>query len=354
MANIFWKKGSMIGKSPEDLVFVGEQRMERSTIDLIKYDERKIVEISDLSVTECEEHVDMGSVSWFNINGLHDIELIRSLGKSFNLHPLILEDLVHTEQRTRMEEYDNCIYIVTRMLRYDESGCELSNDQISIVIGENYLLTFQESKGVVFEPVRERIRRNRGRIRKVGPDYLAYALLDTIVDNYIYQVERVGEKAEETEDLIIGDPTEELLAKIYENRKEINYLRKTINPAKDLISQLCRSEADNIQETTYPFLKDLLGHITQAYELIYIYHEMLSDQLNVYNSEVSNRLNEIMKVLTVFTAIFIPISFLAGVYGTNFKFLPELSYKYSYFIFWGAIILIVAVMLRYFRKKKWL
>jgi len=209
---------------------------------------------------------------------------------------------------------------------------------LSMILGKTFLLTFQERPGDVFEPVREWIRKHKGRIRKVGIDYLAYALLDTIVDNYIFIIERLGEQIEDIEDENLGNPTQGVLTRINNYKREMNYLRKTVRPAREFMLQLSRLDSDLIHDETVPFLKDLLDLASQAVDVIDTYREMLSDHLNIYNTGVSNRLNEIMKVLTIFSAIFIPLTFIAGIYGTNFDNLPELHYRYSYFIMWGVIL----------------
>lgn len=223
-----------------------------------------------------------------------------------------------------------------------------------MVLGKSFLLTVQEQPGDVFEPVRERIRKQKGRIRKVGIDYLAYALLDTIVDNYIFIIERLGEQIEDIEDEILDNPNQDVLTRINAYKREMNYLRKSIRPARELILQLSKHDSDLVQEQTLPFLKDLLDLVTQAVEVIDTYRDMLSDHLDIYNTGVNNRLNEIMKILTIFSAIFIPLTFIAGIYGTNFKYLPELNYRYSYFALWGVMVVIALGMVRFFRRKKWL
>ena len=354
MSFIFKGKKELIGKSAEELVFVGEKRQEVSTIDLIRYSREKIVEIEDIDARECPDHLERGSVTWLNIQGLHDLELIRRIGKGFDLHPLILEDIVHTGQRPRVEEHENCLFIISRILYFNRDEGHFTSEQLSMILGKGFVLTFQERKGRVFEPVRERIRKNKGRLRLSGSDYLAYALLDTLMDDYIWHVERVGALVDETEDQILEEASDQILSRVYENKKQINDLRKTINPLNDVVNYLCRKENEFIKEDTLIFLKDLKGMTAQTIDTINTYREMLSDQLNIYNAGVSNKLNEIMKVLTIFSAIFIPLSFLAGVYGTNFDHMPEIHFKFSYFIFWGVIITVVVLMLRYFKKKGWI
>lgn len=354
MARFLKKKEASLGQVPGELVFIGEQKVPESTIKIIDYDQTHLREQDLLDIKEGIPYKETTTVTWLNINGLHDTELIKTVGGGFGLHPLVLEDIVNTGQRPKMEEYDDYLFFTLKMMRYDRTEERIHSEQLSMVLGENFLLTFQERPGDVFEPVRDRIRKQKGRIRKVGIDYLAYALLDTIVDNYIFIIERLGGQIEDIEDEILDNQTQDVLSRINTYKREMNYLRKSIRPAKEFILQLSRLDSDFIQESTVPFLKDLLDLITQAVEIIDTYREMLSDHLDIYNTGVSNRLNEIMKVLTIFSAVFIPLTFIAGIYGTNFEYLPELHYRYSYFVFWGFMVLVSVVMLRFFKRRKWL
>lgn len=343
-----------MGQVPGELFFIGEQKVEEATIRLIDYDQEQLNECELRDIKDGLACKNSTTVTWLNINGLHDTELIRKIGKGFDLHALVLEDIVNTGQRPRMEEYDEYLYFVLKMMRYDQKTGAVHSEQLTMVLGKTFLLTFQEQPGDVFEPVRERIRKHKGRIRKVGIDYLAYALLDTIIDNYLFIIERLGEQIEEIENEILDNPTQGVLTKINNYKREMNYLRKTIRPAKEFILQLSRLDSELIQEKTQPFLKDLLDLASQAVDAIDTYREMLSDHLNIYDSRMSNRLNEIMKVLTIFSAIFIPLTFIAGIYGTNFENVPELHFRYSYFVMWGVMVIVALVMLRFFRRKKWL
>jgi magnesium transporter len=278
---------------------------------------------------------------------------MKEIGETFDLHPLLIEDIMNTDQRPKLQESDNNLFVVLKMLRYDETKQTIIAEQLSLVIGKTFLLTFQEQPGDVFEPVRERIRRQKGRIRATSIDYLAYALLDTVVDNYIYIIERFGEKIEDMEELVLGNPEPEVMEQLSNYRKEMNYLRKSIRPAREAITHLARLDTELIDTETIPFLKDLEDLITQASEAIDTYREMLSDQMNLYNSSLSNKMNDIMKVLTIFAAIFIPLTFIAGIYGTNFEYLPELHFKYSYYIFWGVMVAVAVSLLIFFKRKRW-
>lgn len=354
MARFLKKTHAAAGQAPGEMIFVGERKMEKPTIKIIDYDETDLAEKDIQAIHEATSHKNTDTVTWININGVHDKQLIESVGKSFDLHALVLDDIVNTGRRPSMDDYDNYLFFTLKMMRYDETENKIISEQLSMVLGRSFLITFQERQGDVFEPIRERIRRQKGRIRKVGVDYLAYALLDIITENYIIIIERLGEQIEDLENEILENPTREILSRINDYKREMNYLRKTVRPVREFMQQLSRIDSDLIHEQNIPFIKDLLDLSTQAVEVIDTYREMLSDYLEIYNTGVNNRLNEIMKVLTIFSAVFIPLTFIAGIYGTNFENVPELSFKYSYFIFWGILVVIAISMLRFFKRKKWL
>jgi len=354
MARFFKKREESKGLAPGSLVFIGNKKVENIRIRVIDYDKSKLNEAQLDDITKGKEFKETKTVTWINVDGLHDLTLMQEIGDIFDLHPLLLEDILNTGQRPKIEEFDNCLFLVLKMLRYDKEKRVIIAEQLSMVLGSTYLLTFQEQPGDVFEPVRERIRKQKGRIRGTGIDYLAYALLDTVVDNYISIIERLGEQIEDIEEEVLTNPKPAVMEKINTFKREMNFLRKSIRPLREAILQLLKLDSDLIKDKTIPFLKDLQDLITQATEAIDTYREMLSDQLNLYNSSISNRMNEIMKVLTIFAAIFIPLTFIAGIYGTNFEYLPELHFKYSYFIFWGVMISVVIALLAFFKRKDWL
>ena len=354
MARFLKKKDASLGQAPGEIVFIGEQKVSEVTIRVIDYDSEHLSDRQLLDIKDGAQYKETDTVTWININGLHETQLIRQLGDNFGLHPLVMEDIVNTGQRPKMEEYDEYLFFVLKMMRYDEDSGEIQSEQLSMILGKTVLITFQERPGDVFDPVRDRIKKHKGRIRKVGIDYLAYALLDTIVDNYMTIIERLGEQIEEIENVILENPTQAVLTRINNYKREMNYLRKVVRPAREFMLQLTRHDSDLIHAETVPFLKDLLDLASQAVDVIDTYRDMLSDHLNIYNTGVSNRLNEIMKVLTIFSAIFIPLTFIAGIYGTNFDNVPELHFAYSYYIMWGVFLLLAVTMLRYFRSRRWL
>jgi len=354
VARFFKKREATKGQSPGSLIFIGNKKIDQVRLRIIDYDKSQLKEDELKNIAAGAEFKQTNTVTWINLDGLHDLSTIKEIGQTFDLHPLLLEDILNTGQRPKLEVFDNCLFIVLKMLRYDKEKSMIVTEQLSLVLGATYLLTFQEQPGDVFEPVRERIRNQKGRIRGSGIDYLAYALLDTVVDNYIFVIEKMGERIEDIEEEILENADPKVMEKINTFKREMNFLRKSVRPAREALIQLVKLDSELIHETTLPFLKDMQDLITHATDAIDIDRDMLSDQLNLYNSVISNRMNDIMKVLTIFAAIFIPLTFIAGIYGTNFEYLPELKFKYSYFIFWGVMLSVVAAMLMFFRKKKWL
>jgi len=354
MARFFKKRDRSRGLAPGSLIFIGDQKVEQIRIRLIDYDK---VDLKEEEITNIKAGGDLKktkTITWLNIDGLHDMALMKELGESFDLHPLLLEDVLNTGQRPKLGEFDNCLFFVLKMLRYDEQTRKVIAEQLSLVLGEHFLITFQEQPGDVFEPVRERIRKQKGRIRMAGIDYLAYALLDTVVDNYIYVIERIGEKVEDLERDVFNASDGSTLERINTLKQEMNFLRKSVRPVKEAILQLIKLESDLIRKMTIPFLKDLQDLINHASEAIDTYRDLLSDHFDTYNTTINNRMNEVMKVLTIIATIFIPITFVAGIYGMNFEFMPELKWKFAYFGVWAAIIGVTLGMIIYFRKKKWI
>jgi magnesium transporter len=342
------------GLEPGTLVYTLEKKVEKVRIRIIDYDETQLEEREVEKVEECFPFKDKPTVSWINIDGLHDVELIEKIGKQFGLHPLILEDIVHTGQRPKLEDFGSHIFVVLKMLYYDQDKNELKTEQVSLILGENFVISFQERVGDIFEPLRERIRKSKGRVRKAGADYLAYALIDSIVDNYFVILEQLGERIEDTEQELATNPTLETLQTIRVFKKEMIFLRKSIWPLREVASILERGELSLIKKSTGIYLRDVYDHTIQIIDTVESYRDMLSGMLDVYLSSISNRMNEVMKVLTIFAAIFIPLTFVAGIYGMNFAFMPELGWRWGYFGILLVMAIIAAVMLVYFRRKRWL
>lgn len=362
MKNIKLKFGSRFTKkSPEKaglppgtLVHIGEKMLEKAKITIIDYDETNFQEKEAKTVEECFPFKDEPTNTWINIDGLHEVDIIEKIGKHFDVHPLILEDILHTGQRPKMEDFENYIYIVLKMLSFNENENEIKSEQVSLILSKNVVISFQESVGDVFNPVRERIRNGKGRIRKMGSDYLAYALMDAIVDNYFIILEKLGEKIEVLEEELITNPVPETLHMIHNLKREMIFLRKSVWPLREVISNLERGESHLIMESTTIYLRDVYDHTIQVIDTIETFRDMLSGMLDIYLSSVSNKMNEVMKVLTIIATIFIPLTFIAGIYGMNFEYMPELSWQWGYPAVWAVVIVIGASMVLYFRKKRWL
>ncbi|MCG6185938.1 magnesium/cobalt transporter CorA [Maribellus maritimus] len=354
MARFLKSRKSSHGASPGSLIFIGNRKMEKSEIHLIAYNKETLIEKQIDNLDEIQDDLPDESVLWINIYGLQDTQLIEKIGEKFTIPPLELEDILNTDQRPKIIENENNLTVFLKVLEYDQENTRVAGDHISMVVGNNYVITFQERVARYFEPVRERIRSNKGRIRKTGPDYLAYALIDTLVDGYLQSIENLGAVIENMEEEVFTETRKEIVQKIYRLKMNVSFIRKSVFPLKEMMLVLNKTESKFIQKKTYSFFKDLLDLSTQAMEAVDIYYNMTNDYLNIYHANVGNRTNDVMKVLTIFASIFIPLTFIAGVYGTNFDFLPELHFQYSYFIMLGVMAVIAGAMLYYFKRKDWL
>lgn len=348
------RRSRKAGAPPGTLVHIGEKMAENIRITYLDYDEKDMIEKQVSKIEECFPFKSTPTVTWINIDGLHEIETIEKLGKEFDLHPLMLEDILHTEQRPKIEDFEKYLFIVLRMLSYNSETQAVESEQLSIVLGPNYVISFQERVGDIFDPIRERIRNAKGRIRKMGPDYLCYSLVDAIVDNYFTILEKVGEKIESMEEELVSEPTENILQQIHSMKREMISLRRSVWPLRELISGLQRSESALIQESTGIYLRDVYDHTIQVIDTVESFRDMVSGMLDIYLSSISNKMNAVMKVLTIIATIFIPLTFIAGIYGMNFENMPELKLWWAYPLVWIVMIAVAAVMLVYFRKKKWL
>jgi len=354
MADQVSKRSKKTGLPPGSLVHVGERKVEKTLITVIDYDGDNVFEKEVETVEECFRFRETSTVTWINVDGVHDSEIVEKLGSYFGLHPLILEDIMTTSQRPKMEDLGDAVYIVLNMVEWGSGDPDLVTEQMSLVFGKNFVLSFQERPGDTFDPVRERIRKGKGRIRKMGPDYLAYTLIDAVVDDYFVVLERMGEQIEEIEDELVADPKKATLNEIHAMKREMIFLRKSAWPLREVISRLERAESPLIQKTTGIFFRDVYDHMIQVIDNIETFREMLSGMLDMYLSSVSNRMNEVMKILTIIGTIFIPLTFIAGVYGMNFKFMPELEWRWGYFLLWGMMLAVGISLLVYFKRKKWL
>ena len=354
MPKLIKKRSKKAGLPPGTLVHIGERKSETPKITIMDYDESSFQEKEIKTIEECLLFKDKPTVTWINVDGLHQVEILEKIGECYGFHPLVMEDILNTDQRPKMEDYGDYIYIVLKMLDQGNKNNEIVTEQISFILGPNFVISFQEKEGDVFDPTRERIKNGKGRIRKMGADYLAYSLLDSIVDSYFIILEKLGEKIEFLEEKLITRPTPETLQTIHHLKREMIFLRKAVWPLREVISGLERNESSLIMESTRIYLRDVYDHTIQTIDTIETFRDMVSGMLDIYLSSVSNRLNSVMKVLTIIATIFMPLTFLAGIYGMNFKYMPELEWRWGYPVIWLIMIGIGVFMLAYFKKKKWL
>jgi magnesium transporter len=354
MTRFFRRIQTKAALPPGTVEYVGEKKTDRVTVSLIDYDESAVNEREIASIEECFPCRDSAETSWINVTGLHDTVLLTKLADQFGLHPLVLEDIVNTHQRPKLEEYDGYLYIVIKMLDYDETTALVTSEQVSLVLGPTYVLSFQEREGDVFGPIRERIRNGKGRIRQGGADYLAYALLDAIIDHYYAVLENLGEQIESLEDNVIGDPTPEFLGTIHSLKREMIYVRKAVWPLREVVNSLERGESQLIKKATRVFMRDVYDHTIQVIDAVESFRDIISGMQDLYLSSISNRMNEVMKVLTIIATIFVPLTFVAGIYGMNFSHMPELQWRWSYPLFYVVVVCVGLGMIAFFRKKRWL
>jgi magnesium transporter len=359
MVKLIKKVSKKAGLPPGTPVHIGEKKVEKVRITVINYDEKNF-EIKEFErFEECFTFRQMPTVSWINVDGLHDITVVQELGKCYDIHPLIIEDILNTNQRTKINIFDDYIFIVFKMLTYNRESKIIDTEQVSLILGYNFVITFQEKQGDIFEPVRERIKTGKGRIRKTGTDYLAYALVDAVVDNYFKVIGDMGEEIEYMEEELVLNPLPDTLQRIHGLKREVILFRKSVWPLREIIGSLERDDVPLIKESTNIYLRDLYDHTIQVIETVETYRDIISGMLDVYLSSLSNKMNEIMKVLTIFAAIFIPLTLIAGIYGMNFNpekspfNMPELNWYLGYPFALGLMAAIGIAMLIYFRRKKW-
>jgi magnesium transporter len=347
-------RSEKIGLPPGSLIFVGEQKTETVVLTVSNYDKDHFDEKQAASIDDCMAYRSLPSITWIHVRGLHNPDFIESLGQCYGIHQLFLEDILNTDQRPKMEELEEGLFIVIKAFTLEDGDENTSAEQISFILGRNYVISLQEGDADIFDPVRSRLRSARGRIRSLGSDYLLYALMDTVVDHYFSVLEGLGERIEALEEELLTDHAQETLPRMHRLRRELLFLKKMVWPLREVISAMQRSETGLIQQTTQFYIRDLYDHVIQVVDTLENYRELASGLLEIYLSSVSYRMNEVMKVLTIIATIFIPITFIVGVYGMNFEIIPELKWKWGYAMVWGVMIAVIVVMLGYFRKKKWL
>ncbi|MBN1663640.1 MAG: magnesium/cobalt transporter CorA [Deltaproteobacteria bacterium] len=355
MARRFKKRSKKAGLPPGALVHIGDRLTEKVGMEVVHYNEA-VLEKKDLkSLAESAPYLKQAdAVTWIQIEGLHDVDKLAKLETIFGIHPLILEDIFNSDQRPKMEDLGDYIYIVLKMFNgQNGDNVKIAFEQISIILGKNYVISIMEKENAVLKPIRDRLETGAGKIRKLGADYLAYAIIDAVVDNYFIVLEQFGEKMESMEEASLKNPTPETLHAIQDIKGEMIFLRRSVWPLREAVGSLARSESPLIQDTTVAYLKDIYDHTVQVIDNIETLRDMLSGMLDIYLSSLANRTNKVMKTLTVIATIFIPLTFIVGVYGMNFKYMPELEWRWGYFAVWGVILIVAAGMLIYFRKRKW-
>ena len=353
-----------IGQAPGTLRDISEEERVPTRIDVLRYDGASVAELADVSVAEAAAQRAQPGVTWIDVVGVRDPDTIRALGEAFGLHPLVLEDLTHTTQRPKIESYDGQLFIVVKMLHAPsepgfehlgaEGAPEIRVEQVGLILGPDYVISVQEVPGDVFEPIRLRIRQAAGRIRHVGADYLAYSLLDLIVDHYFVVMEGIAFHIEAIEEAVLSDPRPELQTEINALRREALFLRRSIWPLREVIASLLRDESPLVTDPTKVYLRDAYDHTIQVVDMIESFRDVLASLVDLYLSSLSHRMNEVMKVLTVIGSIFIPLTFLAGLYGMNFDVMPELHYANAYFVLLGVMAAVALGMLALFRRRGWI
>jgi magnesium transporter len=347
------KRSKKSGLPPGTLMHIGEKKTDDVKITIIDYDETQFQEKEAKTIEECFPFKETPTVTWINIDGLHRLDVIEKLGTHFGFHPLVMEDIVNTDQRPKIEDFVTYLFLVLKRLSYSSRENGLVSEQLSLILGSNFLISFQEAPGDDFDPIRDRIRSSKGRIRQMGVDYLAYTLIDAIIDTYFLILEQIGDRIEDIEDALVANPKPETLQTLHTLKREMIVLRKSIWPLREVINRLERWETPLIQKATTIYLRDVYDHTIQVLDAVETYRDMLSGMLDIYLSSVSNRMNEVMKVLTVIATIFIPLTFVAGIYGMNFN-MPELQWPWIYpYAFYFVLSVIVLLMITYFRRKKW-
>jgi magnesium transporter len=354
MPRLVRKRTKKAGLPPGTVIYDGEVRHRDVAITLLDYDEEAFYEKSNVGVEDVIPFRDTATISWINVDGIHDTSIIESIGQHFGIHSLVLEDIASPGQRPKFEDFDEYLFFIVKMISWDEEAGDISSEQVSLVVGENFVISFQEHPGDVLDPVRDRIRKKKGRISRMGPDYLAYSILDSIVDNYYSILEKIGDSVENIEGDLLEKPTLDMLNTIQQAKRDMIYLRKSIWPLREALGGFERSESKLIREQSKIFLRDVYDHTIQVIDTVESLRDVVSGTLDIYMSSVSNRMNEVMKVLTIIATIFIPLTFIAGIYGMNFEFMPELQVRWAYPAVWGVMFLVGLAMLIFFKRKRWL
>lgn len=354
MAKSLSSSSEKTGLSPGSLVHVGEVFDNDTIITLINYDRDTLEQKVITRVEEMLPYRDLPSTTWVNIDGLRDVDLIRQIGQKFKIHTLVQEDILHTHQRSKFEDFDSYLFMVIKNLTLGLGEFAIDYEQISILVFENFIFTFKEKPTLLFDPIKLRIQNSKGRIRNFGSDYLAYVVLDTVVDEYFSLQDSLDDLLEKIEDDLLIAPDTETLTTIQQIRRELIFVRKSISPLRELLASIQRSDSPLIDEKNRRYFADVYDHTLRVIEAIESYRELITGMMDIYLSSVNNKMNETMKILTVFASIFIPLTFIAGVYGMNFEYMPELKMRWAYPALWCFFITISIASIVYFKRKKWI
>jgi len=347
------KRAQKAGEPPGYLSYSDVKKKEKVKSSYIDYDKDNYTEKEIENIAESFKFKETDTTTWINIEGLSDIDIITKLSSEYDIHPLVQEDIFHAHQRPKIEEYENFLYIVANMLKYNEVKEEIESEQISLVLGDGFVITFQEKPGDVFDPIRQRLKNKNGKIRNMKADYLAYALIDVLVDNYFIILEKISDRIDDIEELV-KDPSEEILHSLYDLKNEMIFLRRSVWPLREVVNKLQKDDNEFMGQTVKIYLRDVYDHTIQVIETVETLRDVLGSMLDIYMSSISNKMNEVMKVLTIIATIFIPLTFIAGIYGMNFEYMPELSLTNGYFIVLIVMLIIALYMIYFFKKKKWL
>ena len=351
---LFRPRGKMPDLPPGSLVYTGNGEAPVPRVTMLDYDEHRVVEKKLLRVDDCIPFKDAQTVTWINVDSVTEPGLLENFGRVMGFHALMLEDILNTDQRPKFEDYGDYIYIVVKMLDYDVKKNEIEIEQLSLILGPNYVISFQERPGDFFDPLRQRIRKSLGRIRKQGTDYLAYAILDVIVDHYFAVLEKLGEKIEQLEDIVITNPGQDTARAVHAVKREMIFVRKAVWPLREVVTNLQRSESALVHESNAAYFRDLHDHIMQVTDGVDTFRDLLNGMLDSYYSTITTRTNSVMKVLTLFSAIFMPLTFITGLFGMNFRNFPELDWHYGFQGSLVMMVVVIVIMIAIFKWKKWL
>lgn len=349
-----FRRSRKAGLPPGTPVFIGERKQDKVVISIINYTGQEFSENKNAGLKDCARAKNFPDITWINVSGIHDVNTVQAIADMFGLHPLTTEDISNTRQRPKAEEYDKYVFIALKMLVYNASKRAIDRENVSLILGDNYVLSFQEREGDVLDPLRERIRTGKGRIRSVGVDYLVYGIMDAIVDAYFGALEMLGDRIEQMDDEILAAPDAVHMNELHSLKREMVFLRKAVWPLREIIASLEKSPSNLFSEAVRPFWRDVYDHTIQVIDMVEAYRDIIGGMQDTFLSSISNRMNEIMKVLTIIGTIFIPLTFIVGIYGMNFEYMPELKWPWGYFGTLGVMAVLALIMLAFFRKKKWL